>query len=139
MSDVNLKRDSFFQTEMAKNDGFISVEVLLKCNKLKKLTNDADLIMSSVTDCESLIISEDKKKASPNHASSRCELLPRTHHRFRSTQTHTRTNTTLFKVTRNPSTPSRLSAKRLHHPSMRMSKNAQQSGRKNRQHLWTRN
>lgn len=62
MSDVNLKRDSFFQSQMAKNDGYISVDVLLKCNKLKKLTEDAELIMSSLADSADLEVSEDKKK-----------------------------------------------------------------------------
>ena len=62
MSDVNLKRDSFFQSQMAKNDGYISVDVLLKCNKLKKLTEDAELIMSSLADSTDLEVSEDKKK-----------------------------------------------------------------------------
>lgn len=60
-SDVNLKRDSFFQKEMEKDDGFISVEVLLKCNKLKKLTQDSEVLVSSLAGSE-LIISDDKKK-----------------------------------------------------------------------------
>jgi len=60
MSDVNLKRDSFFQSQMSKNDGFIHVDVLLKCNKLKKLTSDADAVMAAL-EASDLIISEDKK------------------------------------------------------------------------------
>ena len=77
MSDVNLKRDSFFQKEMEKNDGFISVDVLLKCNKLKKLTSDAALIMTIVADSKDLDISEDKTKVTLR---ARNSLLRRTHH-----------------------------------------------------------
>jgi len=62
MSDANLKRDAFFQKEMAKDDGFISVDVLLKCNKLKKLTQDAAKVMEALVASEELVISEDKKK-----------------------------------------------------------------------------
>lgn len=62
MSDANLKRDAFFQKEMAKDDGFVSVDILLKCNKMKKLTQDAALVMEAMVASEELIISEDKKK-----------------------------------------------------------------------------
>jgi len=62
MSDVNLKRDVFFQKEMAKNDGNVGVDCLLKCNKLKKLCSDADAIMAALEASEALIISDCKKK-----------------------------------------------------------------------------
>jgi hypothetical protein len=58
LSDVNLKRDSFFQKEMSKDDGFISVAVLLKCNKLKNLTTDGAQVMEALKASEVLVVSD---------------------------------------------------------------------------------
>lgn len=68
MSDVNLKRDVFFQKEMAKNDGWVPVETLLKCNKLKKLTDDAAVVVEALAASEQLTIGEDKSKIKRNTA-----------------------------------------------------------------------
>jgi len=61
-SDVNLKRDSFFQKEIKKDDGFIKIDILLKCNKLKKLCNDGDKVMNALKASEQLVVSECGKK-----------------------------------------------------------------------------
>eukprot|EP00658_Telonema_sp_P-2_P007392 TRINITY_DN12756_c0_g1_i3.p1 TRINITY_DN12756_c0_g1~~TRINITY_DN12756_c0_g1_i3.p1 ORF type:complete len:357 (+),score=146.78 TRINITY_DN12756_c0_g1_i3:99-1169(+) len=48
-SDANLKKDHFFQTQIGKHpEGFIAMELLLKCNKLKMLTQDAAVVAEAL-------------------------------------------------------------------------------------------
>jgi len=62
-SDVNLKRDRFFQKEIAKDpEGFISMDLLMRCNKLKQLTQDAAAVADAVGGSAVVALSEDRTK-----------------------------------------------------------------------------
>jgi len=62
-SDANLKRDHFFQKEILKDpEGYISMEVLLRCNKLKQLTEDAQVVANALKASEAVSVSEDASK-----------------------------------------------------------------------------
>eukprot|EP00656_Telonema_subtile_P032995 TRINITY_DN3635_c0_g1_i1.p2 TRINITY_DN3635_c0_g1~~TRINITY_DN3635_c0_g1_i1.p2 ORF type:complete len:186 (-),score=79.40 TRINITY_DN3635_c0_g1_i1:61-618(-) len=62
-SDANLKRDQFFQKEIAKDaQGFISMDMLLRCNKLKQLTQDGAEVAAAIASSEQVEVSEDKSK-----------------------------------------------------------------------------
>merc|ERR1712166_927766 len=62
-SDANLKRDHFFQKEILKDpEGYISMEVLLRCNKLKQLTEDAQVVENALKASEAVSVSEDASK-----------------------------------------------------------------------------
>lgn len=62
-SDANLKRDHFFQTAMSKDpEGFIPMDLLLKCNKLKQLTQDPAEVAAALGASEQVELSEDKSK-----------------------------------------------------------------------------
>jgi hypothetical protein len=37
LSDANLKQDEFFHEQISKNDGYLPIHLILKCNKIKKL------------------------------------------------------------------------------------------------------
>merc|ERR1711935_36563 len=62
-SDANLKRDHFFQKEISKDtQGFISMDLLLRCNKLKQLTQDPAAVVAAIAASETVEVSEDKTK-----------------------------------------------------------------------------
>ena len=38
LSDINLQKDDFFRTQIKSNkDGYLNLECILKCNKVKKM------------------------------------------------------------------------------------------------------
>jgi len=62
-SDANLKRDIFFQKEIQKDpEGYIAMEVLLRCNKLKQLTDDAKVVADALKASVAVVINEDSTK-----------------------------------------------------------------------------
>jgi hypothetical protein len=49
MSDLNLKQDSFFNNKISfAEGGYIQLELLLNCNKMKKLTTSKDELLSAI-------------------------------------------------------------------------------------------
>lgn len=62
MSDENLKIDSFFHEKISESkDGFIPVDFLLNCNKMKKLTTKKEELVSALKKSKQLIVSDDGK------------------------------------------------------------------------------
>lgn len=61
-SDVNVIRDKFMKEEFAKNDGYITIETLLKFARLKALAKDEAQIVDALKDCESEVIELDDEK-----------------------------------------------------------------------------
>jgi len=62
MSDENLKKDSFFHERISSSsDGFIPVDLLLNCNKMKKLTTSKEELTSALKHSKELILSKDGK------------------------------------------------------------------------------
>ncbi|KAF5395842.1 hypothetical protein PHET_11351, partial [Paragonimus heterotremus] len=47
-SDLNLSRDKFMKEVIAENDGWISLDTMLKFNRLKCLSEDADVIKKAL-------------------------------------------------------------------------------------------
>jgi hypothetical protein len=75
LSDANLRRDVFFQTELKKN-AFIPISVFLNCNMIKKLTKDAHLVAKAVEKSDKLELNEEKNAISrKDHASFDLEAL----------------------------------------------------------------
>lgn len=62
--DVNLSKDKFLQEETQKDSGWVSLETLIKFNRLKQLTTDFQVIVDSLKKSESqlLEIDEENKK-----------------------------------------------------------------------------
>jgi len=62
--DVNLSKDKFLQEETQKDSGWVTLETLLKFNRLKQLTSDAQVIIDSLKKSTSdlLEIDEENKK-----------------------------------------------------------------------------
>ncbi|XP_019731888.1 lupus La protein isoform X2 [Hippocampus comes] len=62
--DHNLIRDKFLKEQLQLDDGWVTLETLLKFNRLKSLTSDTDVIVSALQKSTSglLEISEDKTK-----------------------------------------------------------------------------
>ncbi|XP_051938903.1 lupus La protein [Hippocampus zosterae] len=62
--DHNLLRDKFLKEQLQLDDGWVTLETMLKFNRLKSLTSDGDVIVSALQKSTSglLEISEDKTK-----------------------------------------------------------------------------
>jgi len=63
--DFNLMRDDFLKNEIklsneAKKDGFVSIDIMLKCNRLSQLTTDTAKIAKSCAGSKLLELNEDK-------------------------------------------------------------------------------
>lgn len=62
MSDENLKHDPFFHNKItASENGFIPVEILLNCNKIKKLTNKLENVVEAISKSSKLELDSNKK------------------------------------------------------------------------------
>lgn len=62
MSDENLKHDAFFHNKITASDnGFIPIDILLNCNKIKKLTNKIENIVEAISRSNHLEIDSSKK------------------------------------------------------------------------------
>jgi len=58
--DANFAKDKFMKTECAKNkDGYLSIETLLKFNKLKAITTDVPTILAAIAGSEVVSVSPD--------------------------------------------------------------------------------
>uniref|UniRef100_A0A914Z3Z0 HTH La-type RNA-binding domain-containing protein n=1 Tax=Panagrolaimus superbus TaxID=310955 RepID=A0A914Z3Z0_9BILA len=66
--DVNLPQDKFFQDEMKKDQGWISVDKLLTCKRIKKLKSDKDAIAAALKNSTICEISADGTKIRRNPA-----------------------------------------------------------------------
>uniref|UniRef100_A0A0N5ALC3 Lupus La protein n=1 Tax=Syphacia muris TaxID=451379 RepID=A0A0N5ALC3_9BILA len=62
LGDINLPRDSFFQEQIVKDDGWMALEVLLKCNRIMKLTQDLQQIAKALESSSLIQLSEDRTK-----------------------------------------------------------------------------
>jgi hypothetical protein len=61
LSDANLKRDKFFNGKIKENDeGWLSIALLLNCNKVKQMKVKSESIADSLKDSELVEVSEDK-------------------------------------------------------------------------------
>lgn len=61
-SDKNLEFDEFFLTEIeSSTEGFISLQILLQCNKIKKMNIDHEDLVNAVETSELLELGPDKK------------------------------------------------------------------------------
>jgi hypothetical protein len=61
MSDSNLKQDSFFNNKISSSEGgYIQLELLLNCNKMKKLTTSKDELLSAIQESEILELNTNK-------------------------------------------------------------------------------
>lgn len=59
-SDANLSRDGFFRAELQRSpDAAISLEVLLKCNRLKNLGATSDLILAAAKNSKKLEVARE--------------------------------------------------------------------------------
>ncbi|KAK4475507.1 hypothetical protein MN116_002555 [Schistosoma mekongi] len=54
--DVNLSRDKFMREAVKQNDGWISMETMIKFNRLKSLSEDAEFIKKSVSKSQSALV-----------------------------------------------------------------------------------
>nr|CAX70820.1 Enhancer of zeste homolog 1 (ENX-2) [Schistosoma japonicum] len=54
--DVNLSRDKFMREAVKQNDGWISMETMIKFNRLKSLSEDAEFIKKSVAKSQSGLV-----------------------------------------------------------------------------------
>jgi hypothetical protein len=60
LSDLNLKKDKFFHSKISESeDGWLSIAVLLNCNKLKQLKIKAQVIADSCKDSTAVEVSDD--------------------------------------------------------------------------------
>lgn len=70
LSDQNLKTDSFFhglisndkEVSICSFQGFINIEFVMKCNKIKKLKASEEDIVRVAKDSDKLDVSEDAKR-----------------------------------------------------------------------------
>ena len=69
--DVNLLRDTFLQNEIAKNDGWVDVDVLLRFNRLKQLTTDPEIVLKALEASKNDLLVVDKEKKSVRRSESR--------------------------------------------------------------------
>ncbi|XP_071103485.1 lupus La protein-like isoform X1 [Haliotis cracherodii] len=62
--DINLPRDRFLQDQITQDDGWVTLETMLKFNRLKKLSDDHDVICAALKKSASGLIevAEDKTK-----------------------------------------------------------------------------
>jgi lupus La protein len=60
--DINLPRDKFLQEEMKKDNGWIELTTMLKCNRLAQLTTDTEKIATALQPSELIDVSDDKLK-----------------------------------------------------------------------------
>ncbi|XP_071941773.1 lupus La protein homolog [Antedon mediterranea] len=62
--DANLKRDKFLQQEIKSDDGWVSLETMVKFNRLKQLSEDFEVLVTALAKSKSglIEISEDKLK-----------------------------------------------------------------------------
>ncbi|CAH0404606.1 unnamed protein product [Chilo suppressalis] len=87
-SDVNLPRDKFLREQVKLDDGWIPLDVLMRFNRLIKLSSDANVIVNALNNSTSglLEVSDDSKKVRRNpelpipemNEERRKELLART-------------------------------------------------------------
>jgi La domain/RNA recognition motif/RNA binding motif len=69
LGDSNFARDKFFQEEAAKNEeGWIDMRVLLRCNRLKELTEDGTKVAESLQDSDIVEVSDDGKALRRKHS-----------------------------------------------------------------------
>ncbi|CAH8666135.1 unnamed protein product [Heterobilharzia americana] len=54
--DVNLSRDKFMREAIKQNDGWISMETMMKFNRLKSLSEDAEFIKKSLSKSDSGLV-----------------------------------------------------------------------------------
>ena len=67
MSDQNLSQDPFFHNQISgSKDGFIATELLLNCNKIKKLTNSKEELIKALRSSTYLEVSKDGEKFKRN-------------------------------------------------------------------------
>lgn len=60
MSDENLKIDSFFHRKISDSkDGFIPIDFLLNCNKMKKLVSKKEDLVAALKKSKQLVVSDD--------------------------------------------------------------------------------
>ncbi|XP_069685898.1 la protein homolog [Periplaneta americana] len=64
--DINLPRDKFLQEQISLDDGWVFLHVILKFQRMSKLTTDCDVIVSALEASELIEVSEDKKKIRRN-------------------------------------------------------------------------
>ncbi|XP_045511726.1 la protein homolog [Colias croceus] len=66
--DVNLPRDKFLKEQVSLDDGWVPLDVMLKFNRLSKLTTDHEVIVNAINKSPSglLEVSEDNKKVRRN-------------------------------------------------------------------------
>ncbi|XP_038206813.1 la protein homolog [Zerene cesonia] len=66
--DVNLPRDKFLKEQVNLDDGWVPLDVMLKFNRLSKLTTDHEVIVNAINKSTSglLEVSEDNKKVRRN-------------------------------------------------------------------------
>uniref|UniRef100_F6UFU6 HTH La-type RNA-binding domain-containing protein n=1 Tax=Monodelphis domestica TaxID=13616 RepID=F6UFU6_MONDO len=62
--DFNFPRDKFLKEQIKIDDGWVPLEIMIKFNRLSKLTKDFDVIRSDLkkTKAEHMEVSEDKTK-----------------------------------------------------------------------------
>jgi La-related protein 7 len=62
-SDANLRHDTFLSTQMKKSsDNYVDLEVIARCNAVKSLTKDRDVIRAAIHLCADLELSDDGQK-----------------------------------------------------------------------------
>lgn len=63
LSDANLQKDRFFRQEMNNSpNGDIDLELFLRCNKIRALTSDIDVLTSAVSTSKALKVNKELKR-----------------------------------------------------------------------------
>jgi len=60
--DLNLSKDKFMQEEVQKDNGWISLETLIKFNRLKQLSSDFDIIIAALKESKNDLLEIDNEK-----------------------------------------------------------------------------
>uniref|UniRef100_A0AC35FHZ7 Uncharacterized protein n=1 Tax=Panagrolaimus sp. PS1159 TaxID=55785 RepID=A0AC35FHZ7_9BILA len=61
-SNENLSHDRFFQREMKKDNGWVTIDFLLGCNALQRITQNKAIIAAALKDSDLVDVSDDGEK-----------------------------------------------------------------------------